>query len=914
MTTKTASEITETRAEYVVTFTHESAAEKPLVGGKGANLGLLTAAAFPVPPGFSVTTDAYEAFLDHGDLDGPTREIVGVLNYESPEELEQQTAQIRQLISNAEMPADVAKRIRELYSTLGNNSYVAVRSSGTAEDMAEASFAGLHDTYLDVVGADAVIDAVKRCWASMWTARATSYRNTLGFDHMQARIAVVVQRMIESEVSGVMFTGNPLTARTDEIVINASWGLGEGIVSGILTPDEYTLDGHTMAVKKSVLGTKEKRIVRDQATGIGTVEQAVPEAEQAEFSLTEDGASGLAELGRRVMEHYGGLPQDIEWAYTDGAFYLLQSRPATGVDFLWSEDLDPWQTVPEDDDTLWTAKWAEEYWTGAITPLFYSVRGQEFLNGFTKFMTLVGLEETLDLRWFKWHRATAYYNIAVDLDYTPKLYPQSLRLGTLRYLPESYVPDAAAAPTDVLRFLRAVARINLLSPTDRWDRWHASVRDYIDNRVDEANGLLPADLRKLTDGNIKRYIARMKLLAEVFMDRLWIGNFVCTSIEMGVFAQMLAKWYDGDNAFVFQDLISGIPVTTLLAQETHDLFRLAERIRNSSTLLARFRGHEGADFFGSLDDDEDGRDFLAAYSEFLRDNGHRGQQDRDMYYARRVEDPRLDYEALRTLLNAEDPVPPWENEARVARQREEVAADVLERISRQPLGLLKAEAFKMLHAHIMSFLRLRDDWRHYIDRVTLSKKRAFLELGLRAVERGILADADDVFFLGEDELYDLLEGRASLPLAKAKIANRRRVFQDVQARRESPVTYLRGAVPVDLDAAPESADGGLVGMGTSRGSATGIARVVPELKDIGRVQKGDILICHGTDPGWAPVFTVIQGLVIETGGMLAHGSCLSREYGIPAVQLRNAIQRIPDGTRITVNGDTGQVTVSEAEQ
>ena len=168
-----------------------------------------------------------------------------------------------------------------------------------------------------------------------------------------------------------------------------------------------------------------------------------------------------------------------------------------------------------------------------------------------------GLEETLDLRWFKWHRATAYYNIAVDLDYTPKLYPQSLRLGTLRYLPESYVPDAAAAPTDVLRFLRAVARINLLSPTDRWDRWHASVRDYIDNRVDEANGLLPADLRELTDGNIKRYIARMKLLAEVFMDRLWIGNFVCTSIEMGVFAQMLAKWYDGDNAFVFQDLISG---------------------------------------------------------------------------------------------------------------------------------------------------------------------------------------------------------------------------------------------------------------------------------------------------------------------------------------------------------------------
>ena len=257
MTTRSALELTEMPVDYVVTFTDESAAEKRLVGGKGANLGLLTAAAFPVPPGFSVTTEAYEPFLDHGDLDAPIREIVEVLNYENAEKLEQQTAQIRQLISNAEMPADVADRIRELYSTLGNEPYVAVRSSGTAEDMAEASFAGLHDTYLDVVGADAVIDAVKRCWASMWTARATSYRNTLGFDHMQARIAVVVQRMIESEISGVMFTGNPLTARTDEIVINASWGLGEGIVSGILTPDEYTLDGHTMAVKKSVLGQRK---------------------------------------------------------------------------------------------------------------------------------------------------------------------------------------------------------------------------------------------------------------------------------------------------------------------------------------------------------------------------------------------------------------------------------------------------------------------------------------------------------------------------------------------------------------------------------------------------------------------------------------------------------------------------------
>ncbi|HEV7534070.1 MAG TPA: PEP/pyruvate-binding domain-containing protein, partial [Acidimicrobiia bacterium] len=212
----------------ILRFDDQDSGTHSLVGGKGANLGLLTRAGFPVPPGFSVTTAAYSAFIASSGLGDKIAAIVAELKYDDPDQLEALTGEIRELIVGAALPDGLATEITAAYTALGE-SYVAVRSSGTAEDLAEASFAGMHDTYLDIKGAANLLDAVKRCWASMYTARATAYRHNKGFDHAESRIAVVVQQMVESEVSGVMFTGNPMTTATDEIVVNASWGLGEAI-------------------------------------------------------------------------------------------------------------------------------------------------------------------------------------------------------------------------------------------------------------------------------------------------------------------------------------------------------------------------------------------------------------------------------------------------------------------------------------------------------------------------------------------------------------------------------------------------------------------------------------------------------------------------------------------------------------
>ena len=319
----------------VIGLGQDGSTELAVVGGKGASLGRMVRAGFPVPSGFVVTTAGYDRCLAANDLRAGIDALLRDLDYGSVGELEARTAKIRQAIVGCELPEGLAVEIVREYGELGDEPYVAVRSSGTAEDLAGASFAGQYDTYLDVRGGDALLDAVRRCWASMWTARVTAYRQGKGFDHADVGIAVVVQTMLEPDVAGVMFVGNPMNARADETVINASWGLGEAVVSGSVTPDEYVVARKTSTVEQRRLGAKELQVVRDPQAASGTVEQPVATERRGRYTLSDAQAVELAELGQRVTAYYQGLPQDIEWALSDGSLFLLQSRPVTGVEFTW---------------------------------------------------------------------------------------------------------------------------------------------------------------------------------------------------------------------------------------------------------------------------------------------------------------------------------------------------------------------------------------------------------------------------------------------------------------------------------------------------------------------------------------------------------------------------------------------------
>lgn len=317
----------------------------PLVGGKGANLGEMTSAGIPVPPGFCVTAEAYKYFVENVKVeDGRTlqewiMDVISKINVDDSKQLQENTAKIREKIISMEMPEEIASEIEQAYKKLSQRFnmeevYVAVRSSATAEDLPEASFAGQQETYLDVLGVDDVKEKVKKCWASLWTARATFYRAKQGFDHSKVYLSAVVQKMVNSETSGVMFTANPVTNDRSEIMINAAWGLGEAVVSGAVSPDEYIVEKGTWKIKEKFVAKKEIMIVRNPETGRGTVKVSTAEFLGPEYVekqvLTDEQIIEAAQIGARIEEHYG-WPQDIEWAYDkdDGKLYIVQSRPVT---------------------------------------------------------------------------------------------------------------------------------------------------------------------------------------------------------------------------------------------------------------------------------------------------------------------------------------------------------------------------------------------------------------------------------------------------------------------------------------------------------------------------------------------------------------------------------------------------------
>ncbi|MGX7732070.1 PEP/pyruvate-binding domain-containing protein [Rhodococcus sp. 2H158] len=896
-----------------IRFVDPGATDARLVGGKGVNLGELVRAGFRVPNGFTVSTEAYIKTLAESGTTDRIFKILDGLDHKNLDQLEKTAAAIRDVIHSVEIPAVLAEEIERAYAELGDEIYVAVRSSGTAEDTADASFAGMHDTYLDIRGVDNVLDAVRRCWASMWTSRAVAYREDHGFDHHEASIAIVVQTMVEADVSGVMFTANPLTNRTDELVVNAAYGLGEAIVSGVINPDEFTIDAATLSIKQANVGNKKEKIVRAPDKASGTVTLPVAEEDAEKLSLTDSQVAELADVGRKVMAHYGGLPQDIEWAFVDGKFYLLQARPITAHNFTWPEGFNDWQNGPEDPDTLWTFKYAEQYWTGGVTPLFFSVRARETQVGYDNMNARAGFQDLLGQRLYKYKHGTIYWNVDLDEKRLRYVLPKFARPAGANVVPADMHESMFNEPLDVVRWLKAMVSFSV-SPVYSLSRWKKVIReDYLFNEkaVARANGLSQDELERLSDDELYRYQRDLQQYAIDFMDPLWFGAYTAMSMFFALHGALVSKYYTGTNELLGQELISGLP-TTLQHVENRAFFELTSKIRNSEKLSAVFKQHQGAAFFRELENSDVGREFLKEYAEFLTEHGHRGHPDRDVIFKRRADDPAVDYEAFKVHLAAPESTPPAVLEARVRDKRLAAEAEVLESLGKGTMGALKQQLFTLLQSQIIDFLVLRDDWRHFIDRITYAKRKAFLEVARRCVERGRLDKEDDAFFLGETELFEVLRGTAQHRLVQAKIVARRRDFDTFESRKFTPPTFMRGEVPVeDVLPTADLAAGRIMGVGTSAGQVEGRARVLASMTEIGTLEQGDVLVCNATDPGWSPVFGVISGLVIETGGMLAHGACLSREHGIPAVQIVGATQIIQDGARIRINGTTGAVELLE---
>lgn len=889
-----------------------------LVGGKGANLGELVAAGIPVPPAFVVTTEAYRRLLAEAGLWPAVERLLAGIDYDDPAGIEAAAASVRDLLLAAPIPGDVRAGIVEAYAALGDGPAVSVRSSATAEDLPGASFAGQQDTYLHIVGADAVVDAVRRCWASLWTARAVAYRHAQGFDHATVLLAVVVQEMFPSEVSGVLFTANPVTSNPFELFLNASWGLGEAVVSGHVNPDQLLVAKPDFRVVDRQTNDKAVMTVPDPS-GQGSITVPVPDDRRTEPVLTDEQVRELCAIAQRIEDHYG-FPQDVEWGWAGGRFAILQAREITGANLDFGHELEAWKTPTAqadmyDEKWVWSRAYSDEVQTGPSTPSFYTYLqlGMSRLKSAALRMTwtddFAGYtpDRFDDVPYFRWYGARAYYNLAFERERIRRWIPPFARdEAALWPFPDTERDEIRNMPFDWQAFVGLLWRLH---------------RERYDVSLLGTTRIVYDNLERWTDEE-DAFWARTPLdglsVAEVFeaqmrsRDGSRFGENVILPFTIYLFMlpaalrTLCATWL-GDDGTIANRLMAGLQTKT--GEENIAVWKLSRLVRASARLHEAVRTQTGDEVLAGLDADEDGRRFRAALDEFLQTYGHRGGAERDAYHPRWRHRPGLVFRSILPLVDLDDDQSPELHEERLRTLMLETRTECRARLAGGETGAVQAPFFDWLVDVVQDYLYYRDFERFYNDK-TMSRSRDLYEaIARRFVAKGLLTEPDDVFFLGRPEMLTADAGELTPRQIATRVRARRRVYE--RYSHTEPPKYLRGWEAFDDEQL--SADGSLRGIGASIGTVTGTARVCRQLADIAKVKRGDILVTVATDPGWTTVFSMIGGVVVETGGVVAHAVMISREYGLPCVaNLSRACELIPDGATITVDGGTGRVLVHES--
>jgi pyruvate,water dikinase len=826
-------------------------------GGKGANLSLLIRSGFPVPGGFVVLTDAYRRFIEAVALVDWIPKQVESIRVDDPAALDAASAAIRERFGAAGMPREIADAARDAYADLGRPG-VAVRSSATTEDLPELSFAGQQDTFLNVVSEQALLDAIVRCWSSLWTARAIGYRSRHRIGHDGLAIAVVVQQMVRSESSGVLFTANPLSGKRTEVVVEATLGLGEALVSGRVEPDRYTIVMPAERVVEKTLGSK--RVSLRPAPDGGLAEHA--EDAGARQALHDDTIVELARFGARAAEQLRA-PQDIEWAFAGGQLWLLQSRPITSLYPL------P-EGVPSEPRQVFISVGAVQGMLDPFTPL-----GQDVLR-----VSLGGAF----LRHFGQRESSAGTRIVVAgerlfLNATPLLRHAFMR-GRIRAglrlvepgthaLLDRVLGELAPAPFDMSwlslwRVFRVLIRIpfntalNLMRPASRRARMLRRADDTVAAAEAERSSVATlADAVALLDRAIEMI---PRVLAP------YLASGVAAGIGMLIVLGALARrTKDGDRLVL--EATRGLPHNVTTEMDLA-LWRAAQD-----------RSGRGLDHF------------LVRY-------GMRGVGEIDIGRPRWRDDRSQLLRTIESYQKLPADQSPDAVFARGAASAEAALAQLDAALRQGAGGWWRAPLARWVGGRMRVLAGLRETPKFFAIRVMAVIREALLAAG-----------GPDVFFLRLEELRARAAGDQSD--LSVRIAERRAVYEREMRRRRVPRILLSNgeAFYGDEIKAAEGGEGVLTGSGVSPGVIDGIARIVFD-PHAAQLAPGEILVCRGTDPAWTPFFLTAGGLVTEVGGLLTHGSVVAREYGIPAVVgVPHATTRLVDGQRVRVDGFSGRVTV-----
>ena len=835
-------------------------------GGKGANLGELTRADLPVPAGFVVATAAYRAYVDEHQLGDKITTLAAASD--DPAGYDNASAQIRALFGD-ELSDSLRAEIAEAYAALGEEVPVAVRSSATAEDLPEASFAGQQDTYLNVRGLEDLLVAVRDCWASLWTARAMAYRVRQGIDPATVSLAVVVQQMVDAESAGVMFTANPGNGHRAETVISAAWGLGESVVSGSVNTDNIVV--HTPDGKVLSSETADKAVMTTYAER-RTQELPVPAEQRNRPALSAADAAELARYGTRIENHFGA-PQDIEWARTNGRFWILQARPITALPEVEGPMPTDW-TVPEPSAMYVRASIVEQL-PDPLSPLFADmIDGSVTRSLQTLFGEILG------------------ENVIRDDDVgLPTVngyaYYQYTRAGMARLM------------WRMPRAFGALLGGGTLAGQGRWRNYsHPRYRRIVSDWT--ARNIMELSTEELLDG-VQQLV---DAAAEYY-------TAVQTIIPAAATSEItLTRFYDGvvrtkgdPPAQVF---VLGFDSAPIRAEKS--LYDLASWTRSQQELaegLLRLPAQEFLDQ-AATSDDPVWHEWHTRFQAHLSAYGHT-VYNLDFMNPVPADDPVPLLETLRFFVSGKG-ADPYERQRRFATRREDATAAVLAR-----LDPVRAKAFRRLVHWAESVTPIREDALADVGLAWPQVRRMLLEIGRRLQQAGVINEPNDVFWLHRAEID---EGLGSLA---DQVERRKQVWRG-QLRATPPQLLPKGAwgdmFRRWMPAASEEQTGDVIkGIGGSMGTVTAPARVLSGPQDFGQMQPGDVLVASITTPAWTSLFAMASGVVTDIGGPLSHSSIVAREYGIPAV-LGTAVatRRIRSGQLIRVDGDEGTVKLLGGEE
>jgi rifampicin phosphotransferase len=845
------------------------------VGGKGASLARMAAAGLPVPVGFHVTTDAYRRFLEENHLgEGILAEVAGVNEQNTPDEA---SARIQSLIEACTMPGEIAAAIRQRYEELGAEVPVAVRSSATAEDLPDMSFAGQLETYLNVCGGNAVIDAVKRCWASLWTGRAIDYRQRQGIRSEDIGIAVVVQQLVPAQAAGVAFTVNPVTGSREELVINAAWGLGEAVVSGRVTPDTIVIDKRSGAIASQQIADKEVMTTRSSE---GTREGLVPDDRRQQAVLEPGQTAELARLCARIEQLYG-RPMDIEWALCDGRIYILQARPVTALPEA-REALE-WK-VPREHARYFRTSVAEIL-PEPLSPLF----------------------ATFALP--AWNDATRQLIMASGIGFPPA----SIRLMTVH---DYAYYEMALTPGQTARFLLGLPfRLPGIVKLTRsaYARWAEETRPRFASVTREWTGRDPAETpaqdlltgaRDLVEAAANYYVSVQRILGLANMSE---AVFTCLY-------NRLIKRKSDPAAPTFLLGFDSMPIRA--EKSLYDLGMWARDQGELADYLARTGSKDLAAAFPFQSEPiaaaASWQEFKSCLAEHLSRFGH-AVYNLDFAKSVPAEDPSSQLETVKFFFAGQGRSP-YERQAAGAAGREHATESMLAR-----LGPLRRRLFMRSLLWAQRWAPMREESLADVGLGWPVLRRMLREVGRRMAAAGAIAGSDEIFWLKREEVEEAarrLDSGQPVDDYRPAIGERQRTWRSERGVAPPVALPVKGGTRIfGLDFGrwmPErtSREVGyfIRGVGASPGKVTARACVIHGPEEFGQMQAGCILVARITTPAWTPLFAMAAGIVTDVGGPLSHSSIVAREYGVPAVLgTGTATQRIRGGQNLTVDGDDGTV-------